>query len=213
MNFQGVPDLVVEVLSPRTRRLDLGVKLAAYRDAGVPEVWFADPQPRTISVHGLSGDGKSYVELSRGAVGESVVSRLLPGLRLAVSKILSLKVGSDPLAPHDHAQAPTMPLRRITRNRRLSPKEAAKYREVRKQVAEELPDLIARHHAIIRVPTHREPTHPRFFGTSADFWMNLQLRWDLYQASVAEADELRQIRRHTEQCRNLREFNLRDSRR
>jgi addiction module HigA family antidote len=26
----------------------------------------------------------------------------------------------------------------------------------------------------------------RFFGTSADFWMSLQLRWDLYQASISE---------------------------
>ena len=35
----------------------------------------------------------------------------------------------------------------------------------------------------------------KFFGTSADFWMNLQLRWDLYQAGIAEAAELRRIRR------------------
>jgi hypothetical protein len=39
-----------------------------------------------------------------------------------------------------------MTLRRITRNRRLAPEEAAKYREVREQVAEELPELITRHH-------------------------------------------------------------------
>jgi DNA-binding XRE family transcriptional regulator len=38
-----------------------------------------------------------------------------------------------------------MSLRHITRDRRLSPEEAAKYREVREQVAEELPELIARH--------------------------------------------------------------------
>jgi DNA-binding XRE family transcriptional regulator len=37
-------------------------------------------------------------------------------------------------------------LRRISRNRPLSPEEAAKYREVRKQVAEEMPELIERHH-------------------------------------------------------------------
>jgi DNA-binding XRE family transcriptional regulator len=37
-------------------------------------------------------------------------------------------------------------MKRITRNRRLTPKEAAKYRAIREQVAEELPDLIARHH-------------------------------------------------------------------
>jgi DNA-binding XRE family transcriptional regulator len=38
-----------------------------------------------------------------------------------------------------------MTMRRITRDRRLTPEEAAKYREVREQIAEELPDLIARH--------------------------------------------------------------------
>jgi DNA-binding XRE family transcriptional regulator len=37
-------------------------------------------------------------------------------------------------------------MKRITRNRRLTPEESAKYRTIREQVAEELPDLIARHH-------------------------------------------------------------------
>jgi DNA-binding XRE family transcriptional regulator len=39
-----------------------------------------------------------------------------------------------------------MTMKRITRDRRLAPEEAAKYREVRQRVAEELPDLVARHH-------------------------------------------------------------------
>src|SRR5262249_43212294 len=37
-------------------------------------------------------------------------------------------------------------MKRITRDRRLTPEEAAKYNAVREQVAGELPDLIARHH-------------------------------------------------------------------
>jgi DNA-binding XRE family transcriptional regulator len=37
-------------------------------------------------------------------------------------------------------------MKRITRDRRLTPEEAAKYKEVREQVAEELPELIDRHH-------------------------------------------------------------------
>lgn len=97
---------------------------------------------------------------------------------------------------------------------------------------------------MIRVPTHREPTHPgemlleeflkpmelsqreladgirvpyqrvnelinrrrgitpatalrlaKYFGNTPGFWMNLQLRWDLYQAQQSEADALRTIRR------------------
>lgn len=35
----------------------------------------------------------------------------------------------------------------------------------------------------------------RYFGTSPDLWMNLQLRWDLYHAQRAEDEELRKIRR------------------
>ncbi len=30
----------------------------------------------------------------------------------------------------------------------------------------------------------------RFFGVSADFWLNLQLRWDLYKAEQLEGAEL-----------------------
>jgi len=35
----------------------------------------------------------------------------------------------------------------------------------------------------------------KYFGTSSDFWMNLQLRWDLYHAQRAEADVLKKIPR------------------
>jgi DNA-binding XRE family transcriptional regulator len=37
-------------------------------------------------------------------------------------------------------------MKRIIRDRRLTPEEAAKYEAIRAQVAEEMPDLIARHH-------------------------------------------------------------------
>ena len=96
---------------------------------------------------------------------------------------------------------------------------------------------------MIRVPTHRSPTHPgemlleeflspmgitqrelsnaihvpfqrvneivnrrrgvtpstalrlgKYFHTSPAFWMNLQLRWDLYHAQRSELDELKRIR-------------------
>lgn len=96
---------------------------------------------------------------------------------------------------------------------------------------------------MVRIPTHREPTHPgemlieeflkpmgltqkdlakgihvpfqrvnelvrgrrgispstalrlsRFLGTSPGFWLNLQVRWDLYHTQQAEGHALRQIR-------------------
>ena len=34
----------------------------------------------------------------------------------------------------------------------------------------------------------------KYFGTSADFWMNLQLRWDLYHAQKDEKTKLSRIR-------------------
>ncbi len=33
----------------------------------------------------------------------------------------------------------------------------------------------------------------KFFGMSADFWLNLQLRWDIYHAQKAEANALASI--------------------
>ena len=33
----------------------------------------------------------------------------------------------------------------------------------------------------------------KFFGISVDFWMNLQVRWDLYYAQQAEAEFLNTI--------------------
>jgi len=34
----------------------------------------------------------------------------------------------------------------------------------------------------------------KLFGMSEDFWINLQLRWDLYRAKKAEANELKRIK-------------------
>jgi addiction module HigA family antidote len=37
----------------------------------------------------------------------------------------------------------------------------------------------------------------RFFDMTPDFWMNLQLRWDLFEAQREESAVLRKIRRHS----------------
>ncbi len=36
----------------------------------------------------------------------------------------------------------------------------------------------------------------KYFGTTAGFWMNLQLRWDLYRAQLREASQLEKIEPH-----------------
>ncbi|MEM6645832.1 MAG: HigA family addiction module antitoxin [Bacteroidota bacterium] len=36
----------------------------------------------------------------------------------------------------------------------------------------------------------------RYFGVSAGYWMNMQLRWDLYHAQVEESEELAHIQQY-----------------
>jgi Uma2 family endonuclease len=85
--FQGVPDLVIEVLSPRTRRRDRTTKLEAYRDAGIPEYWLVNPKARTVVVYGLSEDRARYAVLAQGGHGENVGSAVLPGLKVEVGEL------------------------------------------------------------------------------------------------------------------------------
>lgn len=49
--------LVVEVLSNSTRTHDLGRKLAAYRDARIPDVWLIDDRDRLVHAEGRVGEG------------------------------------------------------------------------------------------------------------------------------------------------------------
>ena len=49
------PDWVCEVLSPSTRKLDLGGKSAVYARAGVSHIWFVDPIARTLEARELRG--------------------------------------------------------------------------------------------------------------------------------------------------------------
>ncbi len=86
-NFSGVPDLVIEVLSPGTRKVDERIKMPIYREAGIPEYWLVNPKARTVLIYRLSEDGARYVEWARGGEGDVVGSAVLSGLRLAVSAI------------------------------------------------------------------------------------------------------------------------------
>ena len=47
------PLLVVEVLSPSTRKVDLGVKSRRYAELGVEHYWIVDPERRRVECHRL----------------------------------------------------------------------------------------------------------------------------------------------------------------
>lgn len=58
--LEGPPLLAVEVLSPSTRRLDLGAKRLAYEAAAVPAYWLIDPDEPSLTV--LELENGRYVE-------------------------------------------------------------------------------------------------------------------------------------------------------
>jgi len=51
----GVPDLLIEILSPSTRRYDRRLKRNRYERAGVSELWLVDPDTRTVEQFVLRG--------------------------------------------------------------------------------------------------------------------------------------------------------------
>ena len=52
----GAPDLVIEILSPSTRRKDMIIKLNKYLSAGVREYWIVDPDTEAITVYDFEHD-------------------------------------------------------------------------------------------------------------------------------------------------------------
>ena len=47
------------------------------------------------------------------------------------------------------------------------------------------------------ITPHTALRFAKYFGTSPDFWLNLQLRWDLYQAQGEEEKILNMIQPHS----------------
>ena len=76
----GAPDLIIEILSPSTARLDKGPKKKIYTATGVQELWLIDPKVKELTVYDLqsSADNPKLTVRSNG----SFESPLFPGLVL-----------------------------------------------------------------------------------------------------------------------------------
>ena len=74
-HVEGAPDLVVEVLSPRTADRDTGPKFAAYQRHGVLEYWILDPE--ALAHRFYRRDGELLIEYAAGE--EKIDSRAVPG--------------------------------------------------------------------------------------------------------------------------------------
>lgn len=81
----GVPDLVVEVLSPGNIAYDTQVKYALYEEFGVPELWLVSPGDENVAVYYLQ-DGKYALHAEYAEPGDIPVAAL-PGFSLDWSEI------------------------------------------------------------------------------------------------------------------------------
>jgi Uma2 family endonuclease len=83
--IEGVPDLLVEILSPSNWLYDRREKMQAYQGAGVAEYWIVDPRAITVEVYVL--EQSTYVLAGQYRTGEIASSRLLPGFVVPVDAI------------------------------------------------------------------------------------------------------------------------------
>ena len=86
-DVQGAPDLVVEVLSPSTRKTDEVIKRKRYQLFGVREYWVVDPELDTVKVYRLGSTGFGPAEELSAESGDTLTTPLLPGLAIPLAKV------------------------------------------------------------------------------------------------------------------------------
>ncbi|MCY3638214.1 MAG: Uma2 family endonuclease [Chloroflexi bacterium] len=89
-NVQGAPDLLVEILSPSTSRLDSTRKRELYERHGVKEMWLVDPQERKLAVL-LLRDGK-LEDAGEYGTGQALVSETLGNLTIDLDDVFQGQV-------------------------------------------------------------------------------------------------------------------------
>lgn len=55
--LDGAADIVIEIVSPATGKVDRGDKYYQYQDGGVAEYWIIDPQSKQVDVYYLDDEG------------------------------------------------------------------------------------------------------------------------------------------------------------
>lgn len=85
--YMGTPSLVVEILSPRTRSIDMVKKLNTYMLSGVAEFWVADPKQKTIMVYAFKDLQIADFHTYRN--DEVAVSQTFDGLAVPLAEVHS----------------------------------------------------------------------------------------------------------------------------
>jgi len=90
----GAPDLVIEILSPSTRRKDRSIKRELYQKAKVREYWIVSPDDCEVEVHIFENNTiKIYGKNENETPDDSRLSEIipvfaLPGLEIDLKRIL-----------------------------------------------------------------------------------------------------------------------------
>ena len=85
---KGAPDLIVEILSPSSKKHDLFDKMRLYRQAGVREYWIVDPELSLVNVHILQNG--EYIVRTYGESDEVAVT-VIEGLVIRLADVFEFE--------------------------------------------------------------------------------------------------------------------------
>ncbi len=85
----GAPDLIVEILSPSTRKKDLKDKYFIYEKSGVKEYWVVYPNDESILKFILNSENK-YEQKGIYVEGDTISPSMFPDLVLEVDDIFEM---------------------------------------------------------------------------------------------------------------------------
>ena len=80
----GAPDLIVEVVSPSSRRMDYNIKNGLYVSAGVREYWIVDPEKERTTVYHYEADDAPTIYTFSQAVPVGIFA----GLSINIAELL-----------------------------------------------------------------------------------------------------------------------------
>lgn len=87
-NIRGTPAMVIEILSPSTRKRDRQIKQKLYERSGVREYWLVDPELNVVTRYRRAADGSFPLFASLSAEGHNALETpLLPGWSLALPRL------------------------------------------------------------------------------------------------------------------------------
>ena len=88
-NVQGAPALVVEILSPGTRRKDEQLKRQLFERGGVREYWLVDPDHDSIRIFRRDEAGRFPVVADLTQSNDILTTPLLPDLALPLAELFA----------------------------------------------------------------------------------------------------------------------------